>query len=540
MPKLTIVVRDEGTGEITPCRVEVSDSDGNFFTAEDALRVPGDCTNHPEPREMGFDESVAELPTNIQNLYAQSTQFYVNGRAELQLEPGDYRVRLFKGPEFRPVDRSLSVDGGADQVEQISLGRWIDMRQRGWISADDHLHIARNVPEMNPIVARVMQAEDIRVANLLQMGLADRFHTAKQYSFGPDGEYWDDGYLLVSGQENPRTRFLGHSIVLGAQEPIHLEENYLIYYLFWEEAQRQGGIAGWAHFGTDWLQEMGGQYGLPVALPHDLLTFIEVIQFNGAVYGPWYDMLNMGFRITATAGTDFPCGGASIPGRERFYTAVEEPFTHLAWLDGVRRGRTFATSGPMVEFSVDGKPIGDEVHLQQPGVVQVSGAVYWEPAADEVTHLELVENGVVVESFPSRAGEAQNAFQIEHRLSESAWLAVRASGTKVGERAGPPALRSMGPTSVAHSSPIFVTVVGTTPIQAQSRAKDAARAWHTRLVDLETRLTGERIDDLAKWLGSRTFDTVSRNRLVAGRDRLLEEIDRAKRFFSSLRTHASS
>ena len=37
----------------------------------------------------------------------------------------------------------------------------------------------------------------------------------------------------------------------------------------------------------------------------------------------WYEILNTGFRITPTAGTDYPCVGASIPGRERFYTKVE-------------------------------------------------------------------------------------------------------------------------------------------------------------------------------------------------------------------------
>ena len=534
MPNLRLVVRDQDTGEITPCRVEISDSGGNFFTAADALRVPGDCTNHPEPRDLTFDDSVAELPTNIQNLYAQSTQFYTDGQAEVQLEPGEYRVRLFKGPEFHTVERTLSVEGAADQTEEFGLERWIDMRERGWYSADDHLHIARSVPEMNPLVSKVMQAEDIRVANLLQMGLADRFHIAPQYSFGSDGEYWEHGYLLVSGQENPRT-FLGHSIVLGSQESIHLEDDYLIYRLFWKEARRQGGIAGWAHFGTEWNQEMGGGYGLPIALPHDLLTFIEVLQFNGAVYGSWYDILNMGFRITPTAGTDFPCGGANIPGRERFYTKIEEPFTHQAWLDGVRRSKTFVTSGPMIEFSVDGQSVGDEMVLQRSGVVQVSGTVAWDPDIDDVSHLELVENGVLAGSFPSRIRENRISFQVEHHLRESAWLAVRAWGTKFGEMAGPAALRSMGSTSTAHSSPIFVTIEGTPPIQAQSRSRDAARAWHARLVDLETRLTGERIEDLAERSASSTFDTVSRERLLAGREQLLEEIDKGKRFFEDLR-----
>ena len=59
-----------------------------------------------------------------------------------------------------------------------------------------------------------MRAEDICIANLLQWGLADRFHNAIQYAHGPEGIYVDDGYILAPGQEKPRAHFLGHSIIL--------------------------------------------------------------------------------------------------------------------------------------------------------------------------------------------------------------------------------------------------------------------------------------------------------------------------------------
>ena len=115
--------------------------------------------------------------------------------------------------------------GGTVELE-ISLRRWIDMSQKGWYSADDHLHIARPVPELNPYIARIMRAEDIRVANLLQFGLADRFHNAVQYAHGPEGMYIEGGYILATGQENPRTHFLGHSIILGLHTPIHVADQW--------------------------------------------------------------------------------------------------------------------------------------------------------------------------------------------------------------------------------------------------------------------------------------------------------------------------
>ena len=167
----------------------------------------------------------------------------------------------------------------------------------------------------------------------------------------------------------------------------------MIYRLFWEEAQRQGALSGYAHYGAILLN--APSFGLAVDLPHGLLSFLEVLQFNRGVHEAWYEILNTGFRITPTAGTDYPCVGASIPGRERFYTRVEGPFTYENWLEGVRKGRTFVTNGPILEFRIDGKEMGEEVVLEQAGSVDVQGRVRFDPTWDDIERLEVVENGPV-------------------------------------------------------------------------------------------------------------------------------------------------
>jgi hypothetical protein len=69
---------------------------------------------------------------------------------------------------------------------EVRLERWVDMPARGWFSGDDHLHIARPVAELNPVILQVMQAEDIRIAKLLQFGIAEYFHNAVQIGQPPD------------------------------------------------------------------------------------------------------------------------------------------------------------------------------------------------------------------------------------------------------------------------------------------------------------------------------------------------------------------
>ena len=41
-------------------------------------------------------------------------------------------------------------------------------------------------------------------------------------------------------------------------------------------------------------------------------TANEVFQFNRLVYSTWYDVLNLDFRVTAIASTDYPCAAAAI------------------------------------------------------------------------------------------------------------------------------------------------------------------------------------------------------------------------------------
>ena len=240
--------------------------------------------------------------------------------------------------------------------------------------------------------------------------------------------------------------------------------------------------------------------------------------------------------MTPTAGTDYPCAGATIPGRERFYTKVEGPFTYENWLEGIRRGQTFVTNGPILEFRVDGRQMGKEVVLSQPGSLQVEGRVLFDPTSHEVEHLEVIENGQVLRSFPRPAGAAEIRFQFEHHVRESSWLAIRAYGDKLGE-IDPQRDHIHGtrrPTLEAHSAPVYLTFEGAPPLSAQPRGKASARTWLARLEDLESRLVEDQIENLAKKLERYRSDIVEEDLLRKNRPALLEEIRKAKEYFRRL------
>jgi hypothetical protein len=251
-----------------------------------------------------------------------------------------------------------------------------------------------------------------------------------------------------------------------------------------------------------------------------VLDFLEVLQFEKGEYDIWYKILNTGFRLTPTAGTDYPWGW-SYPGRERFYTRVRGGFTVDKWIEAVRAGQTFVTNGPMLSFRVNGQGMGETLQLPKPGKVDIEARVRFDQKRDIVTELEIIENGVVVRTCPlGEFGSAGIRCPVQHDVRQTGWLAIRASGWKRGE---PP-----GRQSLAHSAPIYVSVASLPPLARKEEARRMARAWIFLLDDLEEALSDEKIEKLAKRgaTGSVHVETIRQNR-----PGLLSDIREARDYF---------
>lgn len=552
---LELVIVEARLGEITPARVELLDGQGRAHVPSAALEIAGDCGWVPVHNWIGWTarwQMRRALRNDVANPYSGTTQFYLTVPVRMPLRPGQYALRVFKGIEYKALKRIIEVRPNETTTVRIELERWIDLPAEGWYGADDHLHIPRPDGSFDEMIAKWMQAEDLHIANLLQMGLAHSVHITPQHSFGKPSVYRLGETLVASGQENPRTHVLGHAITLGSSKWIDFPETYMHYDRFWREARREGAINGFAHWGVD-----GADEGLAVWAPERLLDFLEVLGFGFPYYDTWYEVLNLGIRMTPTAGTDYPCS-PSLPGRERFYTRVDGPLSYAQWIEEVRRGRTFTTNGPVLSLQVNGRSMGDELHLPGPGMVTIEARVRFDPERDDVTRLELVGAGDVLFSTGERSRPGEIRFRIPLQVRQSTWLALRASGEKLGEtpvdfiailksaltyveHSTSEALLRQLPDegsarpSAAHTAPVYLTVAGTPPIAAQPKADQAARAWLARLDELERRLGEDRIARLAGFSGR--GDGLTLGDLHAGRAELLRAIARARGAYQG-RRHA--
>ncbi|MDO8541724.1 MAG: CehA/McbA family metallohydrolase [Opitutaceae bacterium] len=465
--RLSVTIRDAKLQQPTPARVRITDETGKPLgplaltalprnappAAEARLSLPGTVIGLP-PQAIG----IMYGPNDTAQGYAfqMDGAFYVNGSFDLAMPAGKFLITIAKGYEFVQQTEELTFKAGDHLIRAYDLGRWVDMPQRGWYSADDHIHLRRS-PRENPLILDWVAAEDVHVGVLLQMGDFWTTYFA-QYAWGEKGRYGAGEYVLTSGQEEPRTGELGHTISLGAQAFVRFQDDYFLYDKLFDRVHELGGVSGYAHQGMSFH----GYRGMTLDVLAGKIDFLELMQFC-VPEGPlavehYYRFLDLGYRLTALAGSDFPwCGRGARPGEEqvgaqignaRFYTYVGDEFGFPRWLDGVKAGHTFVTSGPVIDLKVNGQIPGSAVDVKPGAKVRIVATANGHASQIPLRRLQVIGHGKILAE--AKAGEpGQDAsllrLEFEHEVKHGIWLAARAEA---------------GPSQMAHTTPVYVTAGG--------------------------------------------------------------------------------
>jgi hypothetical protein len=163
----------------------------------------------------------------------------------------------------------------------------------------------------------------------------------------------------------------------------------------------------------------------------------------------------------------------------RVFVRSGKPLEHRRWLAALKAGRSFATNGPLLELSVNGRGLGEEVRLPQDGG-EVSVRVRLRSIVP-VDHLELVQNGKVVRTLALADDRTSGSATVQLPVERSGWILLRART----DRAVEPVL-DLYP--YATTSPIYL-VVGGRPVRSREDA-EFFLAWIDR-----TRQSVERHSD---------------------------------------------
>lgn len=444
------IVSDAG-GEPLAARLYILGADGTPYFPKSAHAL-GSAIRYE--RRNGANTNAVELHTTV-----SAHPFKV------ELPPGRYRLRVERGKEWFPEERELVVEAGQDVPRLVfRLKRWSDAAKAGWYSGDLHHH--RQPDEVPP----VMLAEDLNVSlpmvdwttvstvapNASPQGFGDRWGDKPvvidaTHAWHPRNTEYEIfrtgaanhmlGALLIL---NHRTRFDLPALPLEAVAGRARDEGAL---LDLEKHNWPWSIALVPIVGID-LFELGNNHhwrteyavrnwAVPAPAWMGVGTGTQT-EREWTLYGfqTWYALLNCGFNLRPSAGT--ANGVHPVPmGYSRVYVHLDGLFNYGAWMEGLKAGRSFVTTGPMLFARAGDQWPGATLSVSStPTSLPLECQVRSEQDLESV---ELIVNGVVRERFEPQnrrtpEGARETLIRASFTPDTTSWIAWRCFERLPGDR----------------------------------------------------------------------------------------------------------
>jgi hypothetical protein len=428
----------------------------------------------------------------------ESHYFHSTGKAELTVPEGRIQIEVTKGFEYHVARETVTSSAHAQLVVHLKpLDIPTDSHSR-WASADLHVHMNYGGAYRDTPANLVAQqtAENLFLLENLVVNKEQRIPDISYFQTTPDPASIPNHWLL-HGQEF-HTPYWGHLALLNLTHNFLLPDyaaygNTAASSLFptnaavADLAHRQQALVGYAHpfdIEVDPASDPTLTHGepldealeLPVDAALDKVDYIEVLGFSDhrMTASIWYRLLNCGFRLPAGAGSDTMANYASLRGPvglTRVYANIPIDATGTApWLRSLKQGRTFATNGPLLGFTLGGKAVGEELRL--PAGENKVMFTSWLRSFVPVDHFEVVCNGRVVRDLKLNGDRQSIDVKDTISISQTGWCVLRASS----DRPEHPVLDDY---IYATTSPIYVSVEGSVPRSADDAAFFIA--WIDRL-----------------------------------------------------------
>jgi hypothetical protein len=190
----------------------------------------------------------------------------------------------------------------------------------------------------------------------------------------------------------------------------------------------------------------------------EMMTFNPYdAQVNPYGLADWYRFQNLGYQLPIVGGSD-KMSAASLLGGIRTYAHLgEREFTYDHWMDAIRGGTTFVTVGPLIEFSVNGRPAGSQIDLPAGGGTL---DIEWSVASVNVLvdQVEIIVGGLPIEQVQLDC-QLSSHDSASLFVDTSTWIALRVRGSYSGRR-GDIAAHSSAVQVLVGGQPIFVDADG--------------------------------------------------------------------------------
>jgi hypothetical protein len=450
LQKVKIRILEKDSRNLVAVKLHVHGEAGEYLAPVDRHRIPNNAWF--EDYSVDFIHAGRHICT------------YIPGETHIKLPEGNVYIEVSKGFEIKPVRKVVTVSEDTETIE-IEIDKVLSWREKGWVSADTHVHF------LSPNTALLEgSAEGVNIINLLasqwgelftNIGDFDGKTTLGSREAGGDGEY-----LVRVGTEN-RQHVLGHISLLGYEGDIitplttggpdesALGDPIETLLTEWaEQCKKQDGIVVLPHFPNPRLENAA-------AIVNGNIDGVEMTSWGSFYNGidpyslaDWYRYLNCGYFVAAVGGTDKMSAGTAV-GTIRTFAKIRDnhEFTYDEWKEAVRKGHTFVSYGPLMEFTVDGKPMGSKIEMSSNGgTVDIS----WNVASVTVpmTRVDLIVNGEITES--QEVSPEKGIGNWNKKVEKSSWYALLVRGHYPDK----PEIIT------AHSSPVMIHMEGSRMLAA--------------------------------------------------------------------------
>ena len=449
----------------------------------------------------------------------------LSGSGHITLPVGTWVIYASRGPEWGIHRQEVTI--GEDAVTEAAFELEHQIDSSGWAAADYHLHTLTysghgdsNMTER--IISIASEALEVGVATdhnhhtdydptIEKLSAGEHFQGVvgneisvplghfNAFPLEPWGEVVDtessngpkmfratrkmgtDGQVPVIQVNHPRWEAIDYFRIAGL-DPITGESADTDWSVDFDSVEIFNENPGWGYYDAETTKRPVG------TSRHSVLE-------------DWHNLLNRGARITAVGNSDSHTVNVNLAGWPRNYFPVSNdqpgqiPVEEIC--ETVKNGQVFTTYGPFIQFTVNGKGMGETVQAERASV-RLKLEVY---AADwiDVDRVLVIVDGDVVETIPVPETREILRLKDERKIPvrTDGWIALRVEGDDSLAPIVPDKDRPILP--IAVTNPVYVDVDGdgraTAPVEV-------ARSW------LE-KFRGEKVELYAEWQARQPHQRVS-------------------------------
>lgn len=367
---------------------------------------------------------------------------------EIELAAGQYLLTASYGPFYTTARQVIEILSGQTQEIALKLDKLVN--PKGYISVDPHLHTINSDGSLGVaerLKSIVAEGLDVAIATdhnyvtdyqpeLNRLGLNDYLRVFSGVEVTPLNSYLHFNNFLVTIRPEEKTRGAIIPVFERVKDLFQASLKKNPASLLQLNHPRAGRLGYFENINLD--PEKADSAEGDLELTFDLIEVMNGARFRGGndqAVSDWLNLLNKGYFFPAVGSSDSHGAAGDEPGYSRVMVRLDRKLRDLSWEDlasALKKGRSFVTNGPMVEFLVNGRYQPGDVLTARKGIVKARIKVQSAPWV-EVNEVRIIINGERKIVFPVKARvssvEKFNK-KIDIELPGDSYLMVEVVGTQ--------------------------------------------------------------------------------------------------------------